>query len=1057
MFLPAIASRCLLPLLIVFSVLAADKPGSSAKPVSPGPYEGMKFRQIGPYRGGRVTAVAGVATQPETYYFGATGGGVYKTTDGGLNWVPITDQWIRTGSVGAIAVAPSDPNVLYLGMGESPVRGNVSHGDGIYKSLDAGKTWTHIGLGDSRHISRIRVHPTNADVAYVAAMGHLFGPNEERGVYKTTDGGKTWRRVLFRDANTAAIDLILDPNNPRILYAALWQVRRTPYSFDSGGPGSGLFKSTDEGETWTEITRSEGLPKGVIGKIGVTVSPIDSNRVYAMVEAEEGGVFRSDDAGETWTRVSEDRNLRQRAWYYSRIYADTQLKDRIYVLNVSFHRSDDGGRTYTVVGTPHSDNHDLWIAPDNNQRMVEGNDGGANVSLNGGKSWTAQNQATAQFYRVTTDNDFPYNIYGAQQDNTTVRIASRTTTYGITERHWWPVGGGESGWIAPDPRDSNIVYAGSYSGLLTRYDHRTGDSRVITVYPDNPMGYGAEGMKYRFQWNFPILFSPHDPKVLYTAGNVLFKTTNEGQTWVPMSPDLTRDDKSKQGPTGGPITKDNTGVEYYNTIFTVAESPKRAGVIWAGSDDGLVHLTQDGGRTWQNVTPRDMPEWIQINAIDASPHDPATAWVAATMYKSDDFRPYLYRTTDYGKSWTKITDGIPEDAFTRVVREDPNAPGVLYAGTETGIYVSFNRGQKWESLQLNLPVVPITDLAVHAREDDLVVATQGRSFYVLDDLAALRQIPSLSAEARATAALLKPEPAIRMQGGGGFDDEDGSRAFGANPPNGAVFHYWLAAEPEKPITIEILDSKGALIRKFESRLKDAKPNPDDAGEPKFEAKKGWNQFVWNLRYPDARRIPGLILWGGQLAGPKAVPGEYQVRLTAADKTLTERFLLRKDPRLQTSDAELEKQFSLLTQIRDKLTETHDGILRIRDVRAQLQEFTKRQRDDQKAAEAVQAAEALVKKLTAIEETLYQTKNRSSQDPLNYPIQLNNKLAALAGVVGRSDHPPTDQSYVVYEDLVTRINAQLQGLKTALDGDLAKFNDLVRKAALPAIRPVASAP
>jgi photosystem II stability/assembly factor-like uncharacterized protein len=675
------------------------------------------------------------------------------------------------------------------------------------------------------------------------------------------------------------------------------------------------------------------------------------------------------------------------------------------------------------------------------------------VSENGGQTWTDQKQATAQFYRVALDGDFPYNIYGAQQDNTTVRIASRTTSYGITQQHWWPVGGGESGWIAPDPRDANIVYAGSYSGLLTRYDHRLGSSRTITVYPDNPMGYGAEGMKYRFQWNFPILFSPHDPKVLYTAGNLLFKTTNEGQTWTPISPDLTRDDKSKQGPTGGPITKDNTGVEYYNTIFTVAESPRRAGVIWAGSDDGLIHLTQDGGRSWRNVTPKEMPEWIQVNSIDASPHDPATAWVAATMYKSDDFRPYLFRTTDYGQTWTKIVNGIADDAFTRVVREDPNARGVLYAGTESGMYVSFNQGDTWGSLQLNLPVVPITDLAVHAREDDLVVATQGRSFYVLDDLAALRQAATLSAEAKASVSLLKPEAAYRMQGGGGFDDEGGSAAFGANPPNGAVFHYWLAAEPDKRFTIEILDAKGALIRKFDSKLKDEKPDPDADAEAKFEAKRGWNRFVWNLRYPDAKRIKGMILWGGQLAGPKAVPGEYQVRLTVADKTLTQSFTVSKDPRIPTSAEGFEKQFSLLLQIRDKLTEAHESILRIRDLRAQLQEFAKRNKTEKAAEDAVQAAEALIKKLTSIEEMLYQTKNRSSQDPLNFPIQLNNKLAALAGVVGGADFAPTDQSYVVFEDLVTRINAQLAGLRQAMDGDLAKFNELVRKALLPAVRPM----
>jgi photosystem II stability/assembly factor-like uncharacterized protein len=1042
--------------LLAFLVVASFSPAAE-KPVSPGPYEGLEYRLIGPYRGGRVTAVAGVAAQPDVYYFGATGGGVFKTTDGGLSWKPITDQWIRTGSVGALAVAPSDANVLYLGMGESPVRGNVSHGDGVYKSVDAGKTWQPSGLADSRHISRIRVHPANPDIAYAAVMGHLFGPSEQRGVFKTTDGGSTWRRVLFRDGDTAAIDLVIDPNNPRILYAGLWQVRRTPYSLDSGGPGSGLFKSTDEGETWTEITRNEGFPKGIIGKVGITASAVDSNRLYAIVEAEEGGVFRSDNAGETWLRVSEDRNLRQRAWYYSRIYADPLIKDRVYVLNVGFHRSDNGGRTYTRIDTPHSDNHDLWIAPDNSNRMIEANDGGANISLNGGKSWTPQTQPTAQFYRVALDQDFPYNIYGAQQDNTTVRIASRTTTYGITDRHWWPVGGGESGWIAPDPRDSNIVYAGNYSGLLTRYDHRTGQSRNVTVYPDNPMGYGAEGMKYRFQWNFPILFSPHDPSVLYAAGNVLFKSTNEGQSWQAISPDLTRNDRTRQGPSGGPITKDNSGVEYYDTIFTVAESPKQKGVIWAGTDDGLVHLTRDGGNTWQNVTPAGLPEWIQVNAIEASPHDPAVAYFAATMYKSDDFRPYLYRTADYGNSWTKIVNGIAADAFTRVVREDPNAKGVLYAGTETGMYVSFNNGDNWQSLQLNMPVVPITDLALHAREDDLVVATQGRSFYVLDDLPALRQLHALSPQQRARGALLRPEDTYRLRGGRGGTDDDDAVTFGRNPPTGAVVHFWLNEKPRKPVTLEFLDAKGILIRKFESQVGDEKPASkeieDVNQDPKFPVDKGLNRFVWNLRYPDAKRIEGMILWGGLLNGPLAVPGEYQVRITVEGNTETKPFLVRKDPRLATTPEDFEKQFELLTQLRDKLTSTHEGILRIRDVRGQLQDFAGRHKQNAQAADVVKAAQELAGKLTAIEEELYQTKNKSPQDPLNYPIKLNNKLAALAGVVASADARPTDQSYVVYEDLVTRINAQLAQLSGLIRNDLAQFNALVKKADLAAVVPV----
>ena len=658
----------------------------------------LKYRQIGPFRGGRVTAVAGVASQPYVYYFGATGGGVWKTTDGGVNWEPISDAYFKTGSVGAIGVADSDPNVIYVGMGESPLRGNVSHGDGVYKSTDAGKTWKHVGLGDTRHIGRVRVHPKNPDLVYVAALGHAFGANEQRGIFRSKDGGRTWEKVLYRGNKAGAIDLTFDPTNPSILYAGFWEVIRRPWSMESGGTGSGLFKSTDGGDTWTEITRNPGLPKTLVGKVGITVSPVNPERVWAIIEAEDGGVFRSDDAGATWRKMNEDRNLRQRAWYYTRIYADPQNVDSVYVLNVQFHKSNDGGKTFTAIGVPHGDNHDLWIAPNDAARMIEGNDGGANVSFNGGRTWTEQDQPTAQFYRVTVDQDFPYNIYGAQQDNSTIRIKSRTSDFGIDETHWHDVGGGESGWIAPHPKDSNIVFAGSYGGLLTRYDHRTGQQRNITVWPDNPMGAGVEAMKYRFQWNYPILFSPHDANTLYAGGNLLFKSTDEGQVWQAISPDLTRNDRSKQGSSGGPITKDNTSVEYYGTIFTAMESPVERGVIWTGSDDGLVHVTRNGGRNWDNVTPGDMPEWIQINSLDASSHDAATAYVAATMYKSDDFRPYLYKTNDFGKTWKKITTGIPDSAFTRVVREDPNRRGLLYAGTETGVYVSFDDGERWRAL-----------------------------------------------------------------------------------------------------------------------------------------------------------------------------------------------------------------------------------------------------------------------------------------------------------------------------------------------------------------------
>ena len=747
--------RC--QVLISFVALAVSICGTESRAQQRG-YDqsllkGLQWRSIGPYRGGRATAVAGVTSQPGVFYFGATGGGVWKTTDGGINWDNVSDEYFKTGSVGAIGVAESDPNVVYVGMGEAPIRGNFSHGDGVYKSTDAGKTWKHVGLEDTRQISRVRVHPKNPDIVFVGAQGHVFGPNDQRGVFRSTDGGKNWQKTLFRSSKAGVTDLILDPTNPNIIYAALWEVYRQPWTLESGGPGSGIFKSTDGGDTWNEITRNTGLPKGVIGNIGITVSPANPERVWAIVEAEEGGVFRSDNAGKTWAKVNEQRSLRQRAWYYTRIYADPQNADTVYVLNTGFYKSNDGGKTYSSISVPHGDNHDLWIAPNDPMRMINSNDGGANVSYNGGRSWTEQDQPTAQFYRVAVDNDFPYNIYGAQQDNSTVKIASRTTDFGIDRTNWYDVGGGESGWIAPSPRDSNIVFAGSYGGLITRYDHHTGQLRNVTPWPDNPMGAGAADLKYRFQWNFPILFSPHDQNTLYAGGNVLFKSTNEGQTWQAISGDLTRNDKSRQGSSGGPITKDNTSIEYFCTIFTVIESPVGKGVIWVGSDDGLVHVTRDGGKSWQNVTPPGMPEWIQINSIDASSFEAGTAYVAATAYKLDDFKPYLFKTSDYGKTWKKITSGIPAGAFTRVVREDPNRRGLLYAGTETGLHVSFDDGDNWQSLQLNLPVVPITDLVIHKREKDLVAATQGRSFWVLDDTTVLHQ---MAEAAKADSYLFKP-------------------------------------------------------------------------------------------------------------------------------------------------------------------------------------------------------------------------------------------------------------------------------------------------------------
>lgn len=1027
----------------------------------PNPFRGLQFRSIGPFRGGRAIAVTGVTSQPNVFYFGATGGGVWKTTDGGTNWANVSDGFFKMGAVGAIAVSESDPNVLYVGMGESCIRGNVSHGDGVYKSVDAGKTWKHVGLEDSRHIGRVRIHPKNPDIAYVAAMGHLYGTNEERGVFKTTDGGKTWKRVFFKSNKAGAVDLVLDATNPNVIYASIWEAKRTPYSMESGGPDSGLYKSTDGGDTWTEITRNPGGPRGKdIGRIGVAVSPVNPDRVWAIIEADDGGVFRSDNGGRTWAKVNEGRNLRQRAWYYTHIYADTQNADTMYVLNTGFYKSQDGGRTYTTLNPPHGDNHDLWIAPNDNQRMINANDGGANVSFNGGRYWSEQDQATAQFYRVSVDNDFPYHIYGAQQDNTTVKIVSRSNGGSITTKDWDITAGSESGWVQASPKDSNIVFGGNYGGLLGRMDHRTGQQRDVNVYPDNPMGWGAEGMKYRFQWNFPIFFSPHDPNVLYTGGNMLFKTTNEGQTWTAISPDLTRNDRSKQGSSGGPITKDNTSVEYYCTIFAGMESPVKAGVLWVGSDDGLVHVSQDGGKKWDNVTKNitGLPEWIQINSLDASPHDAATAYIAATMYKSDDNKPYLYKTNDYGKTWKKIVKGLPDNSFTRVVREDPARRGLLYAGTENGLYVSFDDGENWQSLQLNLPVVPITDLVIHKRDKDLVVATQGRSFWVLDDLPVLHQLKD--DVMKADAHLFKPEDTYRAGGGGRGGGGGAFATAGQNPPGGVVVYYNLKARTNEEVTLEFLDSAGKSIKKFSSKAAaEAAPVPagddDDGGFRRGPAARvtteaGLNRFIWDTRYADAASFPGLIMWAGSVTGPRAVPGNYQVKLTVGGKTMTESFVLQKDPRVPATQEDFAKQFDLLWKIRNKLDETHKAILQIRDVRKQIDDVAKRLGSQANAKAVVDSGKALNAKLTTIEEALYQTKNQSSQDPLNYPIRLNNKLAALGGSVGGSDNPPTDQALQVYADLSARIDAELKKLEEVLKADVPGFNKAVRDLEVPAI-------
>jgi photosystem II stability/assembly factor-like uncharacterized protein len=1036
---------------------ASPKPAPSPKPSEKKVFEGASWREIGPFRGGRSVTATGVAGDRNTYYFGGTGGGLFNTPDAGATWKAVSDGQIGTGSVGAVAVAESDPNVVYVGMGEGCIRGNVSYGDGVYRSNDAGKTWTHLGLKETRQIGKIRVHPKNADLVYVAALGHAFGPNKERGVFRSKDGGKNWDNVLFVDERTGAIDLAMDPVNPRILFAAFWQVVRKPWTFESGGPGSALYKSVDGGDTWEKVA-DKGLPsKGVWGRIGVAVSPANHDRVWAIIEAEDGGVFRSDDGGKTWSKTNEDRNLRQRAWYYSHVVADPKNAESVYVLNVQFWRSLDGGKTFTAIDVPHGDNHDLWIDPVDSRRMVYADDGGAAVSFDGGTTWSSQNnQATAQFYHVIADHSFPYILYGAQQDNSTLGTASRTAGPAITAGDWFVVGGCESGYIAPHPTNADVSYAGCYDGVIERFDRRTGQLRGVNVHPDNPMGAGAEAMKYRFQWTFPIFFSPHDPNTLYAAGNMLFRTTTEGQTWEAISPDLTRNDASKLGPSGGPITKDNTSVEYYGTIFAAAESRLEKGLLWAGSDDGLVHVSRDGGVNWSNVTPPDLQpdrplEWSMVSQIDPSPHAAGTAYVAVNRYKHDDYRPLVYVTKDYGKTWTQSSKGIAPDAFVRAVREDPVRPGLLFAGTEQGVYVSFDDGKQWRSLQLNLPAVPITDLVV--KDNDLAVATQGRSFWVLDDIAPLRQ--STNGLAAGETRLYKPSPAYRF--GGRPTPTPGT---GTNPPYGASIYYELKNEPkeEEAVALEFLDASGKLVRRVSSKVEpDPEADEPPAGSrrppPKtIPAKAGLNRYYWDLRHPDAKRFKGMILWGGDVRGPLVVPGQYQVRLTLPDgKSFSESFEVRKDPRLATTAEAYQKQFDLHSKIAAKVSESHEAIVRIRAAREQIKAVAERPGADGKPSGPIaDAGKALVDRMTAVEEALYQTKNRSSQDPLNYPIRLTNKMAALGADVGGPDAAPTDAAYVVFEDLAGKIDAELVKLKSVFGAELDAFNALVREQNVPAV-------
>jgi len=1010
---------------------------------------GMKWRQIGPFRGGRVLAVTGVPGDPNTYYFGAVSGGIFKSTNGGLSWTPVFDHE-GTSSIGAIAVADSDHNILYAGTGEACLRGNISYGDGVYKSTDAGQSWTNVGLKDSRHIGAVIIDPRNPDIVLVAALGHAWGPNTERGIFRTADGGKTWQKVLYKDENTGAIDVVFDPSNSSIVYAAMWQVRRQPWHFNSGGPGSGLYKSIDGGLTWKQLT-GHGLPEGELGRIGVAVSGADANRVYALIEANKGGLYRSEDAGNTWTLVNGDHRYTQRAWYFTHVFADPKSVDTVYVLNTGAFRSNDGGKTFNLLPAPHGDHHGLWIDPTNPQRIMNSNDGGVTISIDGGKTWTEQNnQPTAQFYHVAIDNHYPYRVYGAQQDNTTVAIASQSDEGVIGRQDWYTVGGGESGYISPDPKDPEVAYAGSDASTITRYDHRTNQLQDISPYPLDTSGNGAANLKYRFQWTEPIIVSNYDSNAIYTASQYVMKTSDRGHSWNVISPDLTRNDKSKQKPSGGSITLDITSVEYYDTVFALAESPLKQGVLWAGSDDGLIHLTHDDGKTWENVTPKDMPEWSMVSIIEASHHDPGTAYVAVDRHKLDDFNPLIYKTHDYGKSWTRINSGIPAGAYVHAVREDPKVKGLLYAGTETGVYFSIDDGAHWQPLQLNLAIVPIHDLAV--KDSDLVAATHGRAFWILDDVNPLRQ-------ARARIAdedfhLFQPGSATRLH----FPDQvDRRRPVGDNPPKGAILYYYLKSKrsDKEEITINILDEQGRQVRHLSNREENKHEQPPEWPDQEhvsttLPANAGMNRFAWDFRYDPPVQVARAFYEGEPPRGPLVGPGTYEVKLTVKGHAQTAPLEVVIDPRIkdQVTASGLQQQLDLALKTRQDIDNLHRAVNQIRSLRANLETLEKWSAEGSQGKDVISAAKALDQKMTVVEEQLIQVKLGSSEDNLRYPNMLNEQYASFSDVIQSFDETPTAQQLQVYDDLHSRLNTQLQKWEEIQHTDLPTLNDLMHKNGVP---------
>jgi photosystem II stability/assembly factor-like uncharacterized protein len=1025
-------------------------------------YNSIEYRLIGPFRGGRAGTAVGVLNNPNLYYMGTAGGGVWKTQDSGSTWEPISDGYFG-GSIGAIAVSESDENIIYVGEGEQTLRGNVSSGHGMWKSTDAGETWKYIGLPKSEHISRIRIHPENPDIVYVGVIGNLWKPNSERGLYKTNDGGLTWEKILYVSDKAGIGDIVIDPNNSRIIYATTWQMKRNGYRMDSGGPDSKIFRSYDSGRTWEDISEFNGLPSFPWGIVGVAISPVNSKRIWVMVEADNGGLFRSDDGGNNWEKVNSNRALRQRAWYYTRIYADTQNEDKVFVLNVSYGVSTDGGKTFTLKNAPHGDHHDLWIDPNNNMRMVMADDGGAQVSNDGGDNWSTYfNQPTAQFYRVSTDNSFPYRIYGAQQDNSTVRIKHRTSSSSITERDWEPSAGGESAHLAPDPKNNDIVFGGTYKGYMMMQDHSNGQIRSVNVWPDNPAGSGAEVMKYRFNWNFPVMFSPNDPNKLYAGSNYLHVSENSGQTWKTISPDLTRNIPETIMSSGGPITQDNTGAEYYANIFAIAESKLEEGVIWVGSDDGLIHITKDGGETWENITPpkKLSPELNMINSIDPSPFKKGKAYIAATSYKFGDYTPYLYKTEDYGKSWKLITDGINSSYYTRVVRSDKKREGLLYAGTEWGMYISFDDGNSWSKFQLNLPVTSIRDLEV--KDNDLVVATHGRSFWIIDDLTPLHQLNEYNHDD--DAILFKPDLSYRMAQSGGWNRPN-NLLSGQNHPNGVIINYYIKELQEDDyLRIDIEDKDGSIIRSFtnnqdkysqvgnnDKSIMVGNPvlsNPNDIDNAlssdnleSLSPRDGGNRLIWDMRYPGFKSFEGMVLYSSPNVGPKATPGKYNIKMTYNDLVLQEEFEIVKDPRVKISQADYQNQLEFLIDVRDEVSRANQQIIDIRSIKNNMSFILDKTKDNFELKEMINK---YLDDISVIENNIHMTKNQSRQDPLNFGIRINNRIAFLLADSQRGDYPPTDQSKEFFSQVKKELDIEIINLKALVEMHSQKIEEYLKK-------------